>query len=116
MEHVQADTVIFSIGSQVNAGFGLPVNHGNFATSPQPRFPVDGISYEVHNPDLCARCEDIFVSGWARQAGEGVVGLARKAVERGTRALHNYIKTLTPVALKKLTRLSGRFSKVINRL
>jgi len=77
LETVAADTVIFSVGS-----------------NPEPRFPVDGISYEVYNPDLCARCEDIFVSGWARSAGEGIVGLARKDAERGAKAVLAYLDSL----------------------
>jgi len=96
MEIVPIDTVIFSIGSRVDAGFGLPVAHGNFITTSKPRFPVDGISYEVYNEDLCSTCEDIFVSGWARVAGEGVVGLARKDAERGARALVQYLETKEP--------------------
>ena len=89
-----ADTVIFSIGSQVDSGFGLPVARGNFITTDNPRFPVDGISYEVYSEDLCSTCKDVFVSGWARVAGEGVVGLARKDAERGATALLHYLKTL----------------------
>jgi len=72
-ETVSADTVIFSIGSRVDEGFGLSVAHGNFITTPTPRFPVDGISYEVYNPELCTHCEDIFVSGWA-SGGFGAQG------------------------------------------
>lgn len=94
LETVLADTVIFSIGSRVDEGFGLPVDQGHFATSPQPRFPIDGISYEVYNPELCAGCEDVFVSGWARLASEGIVGLARKDAERGARAVLAYLETL----------------------
>lgn len=94
LETLPADTVIFSIGSQVDPEFGLPVEHGNYVTTPEPRFPVDGISYEVYNPDLCAQCEDVFVSGWARQASEGIVGLARKDAERGAEALLRYLNTL----------------------
>jgi ferredoxin--NADP+ reductase len=93
MEIVPVDTVVFSIGSRVDSGFGLPVAHGNFITTSNPRFPVDGISYEVYNEDLCSTCEDVFVSGWARVAGEGVVGLARKDAERGARALSKYLDT-----------------------
>jgi ferredoxin--NADP+ reductase len=96
-ESFETDTVIFSIGSRVDGGFGLPVAHGNFVTSSEPRFPVEGISYEVYNPELCAQCEDIFVSGWARQASEGVVGLARKDAERGAKAMLQYLDTLAPV-------------------
>lgn len=94
LETVLADSVIFSIGTRVDDGFGLPVAHGNYTTTPSPRYPVDGISYEVYHPELCAPCEDIFVCGWARQAGEGVVGLARKDAERGARAVLGYLASL----------------------
>ena len=96
METVPADTVIFSIGSRVDTGFGLPVEHGHFVTAEEPRFPVDGISYEVYNPELCSYCEDIFVSGWARLASEGIVGLAKRDAERGARAVLQYLDTLDP--------------------
>jgi len=101
IEIVPADTVIFSVGSQVDAGFGLPASQGHFVTAAKPRFPVDGISYEVYNPDLCANCEDVFVSGWARLASEGIVGLARKDAERGARAVLGYLKTLNCRPSKK---------------
>jgi len=94
MEAIPVDTVIFSIGSRVDEGFGLPTSHGTYITTDQPRFPIDGISYEVYNPDLCANCEDIFVSGWARLPSEGIVGLAKKDAERGARAVNSYLETL----------------------
>jgi ferredoxin--NADP+ reductase len=95
---VPVDSVIFSIGSRVDRSFGLPVAHGNFITTSNPRFPIDGISYEVYNSDLCSTCKDVFVSGWARVAGEGVVGLARKDAERGARALLHYLETMGSAA------------------
>lgn len=97
METVPVDTVIFSIGSRVDSRLGIPLEDGHYATSPRPRFPIDGISYEVFNPELCTFCEDIFVSGWARIASEGIVGLARKDAERGAKAVLAYLETL-PVA------------------
>ena len=96
LETVPLDTVIFSIGSRVSDRFGLPVAQGHFVTTPDPRYPVDGISYEVYNPDLCIECDDIFVSGWARVPGEGIVGLARKDAERGAKAVLAYLDTLPP--------------------
>jgi ferredoxin--NADP+ reductase len=118
LETVAADTVIFSIGSRVNPDFGLPVAQGNYVTTPEPHFPIDGISYQVYNPDLCARCEDIFVSGWARLASEGIVGLARKDAERGARALLGYLDTLQPDATTSidavLTRLPRLDKKVVD--
>jgi len=112
-----ADTVIFSIGSHVDPGFGLPVGRGNYLTTTEPRFPVDGISYEVYNPDLCTHCEDIFVSGWARLASEGIVGLARKDAERGAKAVLQYLETQQPVTKAVvedlMQRLPGLTKKVV---
>jgi len=112
-----ADTVIFSIGSHVDPGFGLPVGRGNYLTTTEPRFPVDGISYEVYNPDLCTHCEDIFVSGWARLASEGIVGLARKDAERGAKAVLQYLETQQPVnkavVEDLMQRLPGLTKKVV---
>ena len=116
METVSADTVIFSIGSQVDAGFGLPVSSGNFVTTTKPRFPIDGISYEVYNPDLCAHCEDIFVSGWARLASEGIVGLARKDAERGAKAVLNYLETIGPIPIDMIDDALDRLPKLDKRV
>ncbi|NLN70019.1 MAG: FAD-dependent oxidoreductase [Chloroflexi bacterium] len=116
LETVPADTVIFSIGSQVDPGFGLPVSAGNYVTTPYPRFPVHGISYEVYNPDLCSHCEDLFVSGWARLASEGIVGLARKDAERGAQALLHYLETLVPTATGTVDQALLRLPKTDKRV
>lgn len=117
-EIIPADTVIFSIGSHVDPGFGLPVGRGHYLTTSEPRFPVDGISYEVYNPDLCTNCEDIFVSGWARLASEGIVGLARKDAERGAKALMQYLETLQPISQdvvgEVIHKLPGLHKKVVD--
>lgn len=112
IEIVPVDTVVLSIGSRVDSGFGLPIAHGNFITTSKPRFPIDGISYEVYNEDLCSTCEDVFVSGWARVAGEGVVGLARKDAERGARALLKYLETKLPSENQDVRQVLGRLSLV----
>ncbi len=111
-ELVDVDTVIFSIGSRVDESFGLPVGHGHFITTPDPRFPVDGISYEIFNPELCASCEDVFVSGWARVASEGIVGLARKDAERGARAVLQYLETLPLVDAEAVEDVLHRLPKL----
>ncbi|MFN2304085.1 MAG: FAD-dependent oxidoreductase [Anaerolineales bacterium] len=117
-ETFSADTVIFSIGSRVDSGFGLPLEGSHFATASRPRFPVEGISYEVYNPDLCATCEDIFVSGWARVASEGIVGLARKDAERCARAVLAYLESLSqntnPDASDVLKRLPQLEKKLVD--
>jgi ferredoxin--NADP+ reductase len=102
LETEPADSVIFSIGSRVDSGFGLPVEQGHLITAMEPRFPISDISYELYNPDLCVYCEDVFVSGWARIASEGVVGLARQDAERGARAVLAYLKTKKVIGVTDL--------------
>jgi ferredoxin/flavodoxin---NADP+ reductase len=116
LETMSADTIIFSIGSQVDPGLGLPVAQGNYLTSPEPRFPIDDISYEAYNPDLCVNCEDIFVCGWARLASEGIVGLARKDAERGARAVLDYLGTLTPISQANIDDALDRLPEIGKRI
>ena len=93
---LDVDTVIFSIGDRVDPNFGLPLQWNAYATNPEPRFPVDGISYEVYDPEKKQPIEGVFVAGWARNPSEGLVGVARKDGERAARAVLQYLETLGP--------------------
>lgn len=84
-----ADAVIFAIGDQVDANFGLPVEWGEFVKNNEPKFPVDGISYE-------SQTEAVFVGGWSRKASEGLVGYARKDGTNAAKAVLRYLQTKTP--------------------
>jgi ferredoxin--NADP+ reductase len=87
---LDVETVIFAIGDKVDDTFGLPIEWNEFVKSPNPRFPIDGISYE-------ATAEDVFVGGWSRQASTGLVGLARKDGTNAARAVSQYLRTKQPV-------------------
>jgi ferredoxin--NADP+ reductase len=93
---LDVDTVIFAIGDQVDSSLGLPVKGHEFLKNPQPRFPIEGNSYEVYDPDRQQVIEDIFVAGWARKASTGLVGLARKDGTNGAHALLQYLAGLPP--------------------
>ncbi len=93
---LDVDTVIFSIGDRVDPNFGLPLEWNAYATNPNPRFPVDGVSYEAYDPEKGEPIEGIFVAGWARQPSTGLVGTARKDGENAADALWQYLKTLEP--------------------
>lgn len=87
------DTVVFAIGDTVDESFGLPVKWSAFVKHPQPRFPVEGTSYEVMDPVTGAPLENVFVAGWSREASSGLVGTARKDGVRGAMALMSYLAT-----------------------
>lgn len=93
---LEADTVIFAIGDLVDSALELPVQYGEFAKSPRPRFPVDGISYEAYDPETDQLIEDTFLAGWARRASAGLVGVARKDGINAAQAVAQYLETLSP--------------------
>ncbi len=108
---LEVDTVIFCIGDRVDERFGLPVAWNEFVKNPEPRFPVDGISYEAYDPQREAPIEGVFVAGWARKASYGLVGMARQDGERGARAVLEYLKTRPPSSGDPLAALESRLQE-----
>lgn len=95
---LDVDTVIFAIGDRIDPSLGLPANSNEFFKSTSPRFPIEGLSYEAYDPATKATIPDVFVGGWARQASEGLVGLARKDGINAARALLAYLKEVPSVS------------------
>ena len=87
---LDVETVIFAIGDKVDDSFGLPVEWNEFVKNPNPRFPIEGISYE-------SPIEDVFVGGWSRQASTGLVGYARKDGTNASKTVWQYLQTKQPV-------------------
>ena len=90
---LDVDTVIFCIGDKVDEPFGLPIRHNAFVKDPNPRFPIDGLSYEAFDPDVNRPIDRVFLAGWSREASSGLVGVARKDGENGARAVLEYLHT-----------------------
>lgn len=86
---VDVDSVIFAIGDKVDESFGLPTEWNEFVKNKEPRFPVDGISFE-------SSVEGVFVGGWSRKASEGLVGYARKDGTSAAKAVWGYLQTKQP--------------------
>src|SRR3990172_1713643 len=80
---LEVETVIFAIGDKVDDTFGLPVEWNEFVKNPNPRFPIEGISFE-------SPFEDVFVGGWSRKASDGLVGYARKDGTNASKAVWQY--------------------------
>ncbi len=86
---LDVDTVIFAIGDKVDESFGLPTQWNEFIKNKEPRFPVEGVSYE-------STIDGVFVGGWSRKASEGLVGYARKDGTNAARAVWDYLQTTQP--------------------
>ena len=94
---LEVDTVVFCIGDRVDDKFGLPVQWNEFVKNAEPRFPIDGISFEAYDPQTDEPIEGVFMAGWSREASSGLVGVARKDGESGARAALEYLRTLPPI-------------------
>ncbi len=111
---LEVDTVIFAIGDRVDEHLGLPVRGTAFVRNESPRFPVDGQSYEVFDPQAGRILEDVFVAGWARQASTGLVGVAHRDGVNGANAVLQYLADKPPAPdgaleglLEAITHLPG---------
>jgi ferredoxin--NADP+ reductase len=94
---IEADTIIFAIGDTVDRDFCVPVFNDAYVSMPQPRFPVEGTSYEAFNPDLNQPIERVFLAGWARLASTGLVGVARRDGERAAEAVLQFLAKQGPM-------------------
>ncbi len=94
---IPADTVIFAIGDTVDKDFCIPVYNDAYMTAKEPRFPVEGISFEAFNPDTNQSIQRVFLAGWARQASTGLVGYARKDSELAAQAVLQFLQTQPPM-------------------
>jgi ferredoxin--NADP+ reductase len=94
---IDVDTVIFCIGDKVDESFGLPVKWNTFVKNTHPIFPINGVSYELFDPEANHPIEGIFVAGWSREASSGLVGLARRDGENGAEAVLQYLQSKPPV-------------------
>lgn len=88
---IGVETVIFAIGDKVDESFGLPVKWNEFIKNTEPKFPVEGVSYE-------STIEGVFVGGWSRQASTGLVGYARKDGTNAAKAVLEYLQTKQPAS------------------
>lgn len=106
---LDVDTVVFCIGDRVDDHFGLPVKWNEFVKNPEPRFALDGLSYEAYDSEAGQPVEGVFVAGWSREASSGLVGVARKDGENGARAMLQYLQTAPSVDdPKKIIEEAGR--------
>jgi ferredoxin/flavodoxin---NADP+ reductase len=110
---LDVDTIIFAIGDRVDGDLGLPVKGTEFFKAEAPRFPMEGISYEVFDPRRNAIIPDLFVAGWARKTSHGLVGVARRDGINAARAMQQYLETLpeSAVGREQVTERLSRLHK-----
>jgi len=86
---LDVDTVIFAIGDTIDDSLGLQTSKNEFVQQREPRFPIDGVSFETP-------VDGVFIGGWARKASNGLVGYARRDGTNAARAILQFLQTVQP--------------------
>jgi ferredoxin--NADP+ reductase len=86
---LDVDTVIFAIGDTIDESLGLQTSKNEFVQQREPRFPINGVSFETP-------VDGIFIGGWARKASNGLVGYARRDGTNAAQAILQFLQTVQP--------------------
>lgn len=108
---IDVDTVIFAIGDTIDDSLGLQTSHNEFVQQREPRFPIDGVSFETP-------VEGVFIGGWARKASNGLVGYARRDGTNAAKAIEQFLQTRQPNGVEADTidaKIKGLNKPVINK-
>ncbi|MEK6526948.1 MAG: FAD-dependent oxidoreductase, partial [Nitrospirota bacterium] len=73
------DSVVFAVGDKVDETVGLPYKYGVFVTNPtQTGNDPDDSLFQAYDEASGKVIEGVFLTGWARKASEGLVGIAKR--------------------------------------
>ena len=98
------DSVVFAVGDKVDETVGLPYKNGVFVTNPNKTSnePDDAL-FQAYDEASGKVVDGIFLTGWARKASEGLVGIAKRDGEWCAEVLTRYLEskpTREPSAVK----------------
>ena len=93
-EEFMLDNVIFAIGDEISDDLNLPLQGGRVFSSPKPKFPVEGISFEVGDPQTGQPVPGLFIAGWSRNPSTGLAGIARRDGVFAASAIEQYLQSL----------------------
>lgn len=86
------DSVVFAVGDRVDETVGLPYKNGVFLTNPSStgNEPDDAL-FQAYDEASGKILEGVFLTGWARKASEGLVGVAKRDGEWCAEVVSRYL-------------------------
>jgi ferredoxin--NADP+ reductase len=97
------DTVIFAVGDRVDQKLGLATKNGNFTTNPNTtQNEPDDAMFQVYNDQTGSVMEGFFVTGWARKASVGLVGIAKRDGDWCSDGVKRYLAAKDPLDLSTI--------------
>ena len=88
------DAVVFAVGDTVDETVGLPYKSGMFVTNPNKtgNDPDDAL-FQAYDETTGKIVDGVFLSGWARKASEGLVGIAKRDGDWCAEVVNRYLAT-----------------------
>ena len=88
------DAVVFAVGDKVDETVGLPYKNGLFVTNPnKTNNDPDDALFQAYDEATGKPVEGVFLTGWARKASEGLVGVAKRDGEWCAEVVTRYLET-----------------------
>jgi ferredoxin--NADP+ reductase len=114
VDEIRCDSVIFAVGDCVDEAVGLPYKSGMFTTNPtrSGNDPDDSL-FQVYDEATGKLLDGLFVTGWARKASEGLVGIAKRDGEWCAEVVHRYLAARAPRPTAKLDELGRQLKALI---
>lgn len=109
------DAVVFAVGDKVDETVGLPYKNGLFVTNPNKTTndPDDAL-FQAYDETTGKAVDGVFLTGWARKASEGLVGVAKRDGEWCAEVVTRYLESKTsvqPVSAQAVTNTLTRLLK-----
>lgn len=88
------DAVIFAVGDKVDETVGLPYKSGSFVANPNMtgNDPDDAL-FQAYDEATGKVLDGVFLTGWARKASEGLVGVAKRDGDWCAEVVGRYLAT-----------------------
>jgi len=91
------DAVVFAVGDKVDETVGLPYKNGIFVTNPnKTNNDPDDALFQAYDEATGKPVDGVFLTGWARKASEGLVGVAKRDGEWCAEVVTRYLETKNP--------------------
>lgn len=93
-EEFPCDSVVFAVGDKADEAVGLPYKNGAFVTNPIPsgNDPDDAL-FQAYDEASGKVLDGVFLTGWARKASEGLVGIAKRDGDWCAEVVQRYLKS-----------------------
>jgi ferredoxin/flavodoxin---NADP+ reductase len=108
------DSVVFAVGDRVDDTVGLPYKNGVFLTNPTStgNEPDDAL-FQAYDEASGKVLDGVFLTGWARKASEGLVGVAKRDGEWCAEVVTRYLAERSPQARPAVDKALDRINTTL---